>query len=622
MDIIFLYCQINRDKIVVIFYNVCNNRLDNKSIKMKITRTKTPKGINLYIVKSYRVKGKSTSKVVLKLGKLEELNEKYGDGLKYAYDVKKSLEEEEAIIKKEKALDIRVYKDKDTPIIPKQKIGGHLFLRPIFRKLGIYDFLKEVRENSKITYPLEEVLEYLVFARVLAPKSKLATHELCKHFVDEPKFDLQHTYRTMDVINKYSDKIQQIAYKVSSKLVKDDHSILFYDMTNFFFESEEADGLRQYGVSKEHRPNPIVQFGLFTNGKGIPLGYGIYPGNTNEQVTLKPLEKRILKDYGLAKVIVCTDAGLASSSNRAFNDIGERGFVVTQSIKKLPAHLKEWVFNEGPYQNKKDWKRFDESNKYIETTPSLIEDEEDINSLIYKSRYMVNDITVLDDDGNKIKIQKGWRLIVSYSKKYALYQKSIREKQVSRAKAIIASPGKYNKGSANDVKRFIKNIAFDKDGQICKSNLIFDENLVNEEAKYDGYYAVTTNLIDNEQDIIAINHNRWKIEDCFRLMKTDFKSRPVYHYKDKRIESHFLICFLALLIFRLLHVKLRDKYTSNELLTTLREMEYYKYEEGYLTPFATTPLVSDLNEMFDMKASRQGYSESTMKFLIKSSKCY
>lgn len=588
---------------------------------MKITRTKTPKGTNLYIVKSYRVKGKSTSKVVLKLGKLEDLNEKYGDGLKYAYEVKKQLEEEEAAVKKEKAMDVRVYKNEDTPIIPKQRIGGHLFLRPMFRKLNVYDFLKELREESKITYPLEDVLEYLIFARILAPKSKMATHELCKHFVDEPDFDLQHVYRTMDVIVKHIDEIQKIAYKASSKLIKDDKSILFYDMTNFFFESEDASGLKQYGVSKEHRPNPIVQFGLFTNGKGIPLGFGVYPGNTNEQITLKPLEKRILKDYGLSKVIVCTDAGLASFANRAFNDQGKRAFVVTQSIKKLPKHLKEWVFNEGPYLDKKDWKRFDENNKYIETTPSLIEDEDNINSLIYKSRYMVSDIT-FDDDGNKIKIQKGWRLIVSYSGKYAAYQRSIREKQIARAKAIIANPSRYNKGNVNDVKRFIKNIAFDKNGEICKSNLLFDEELVNEEAKYDGYYAVTTNLEDNEQDIIAINHNRWKIEDCFRLMKTDFKSRPVYHYKDERIEAHFLICFLALLVFRLLHVKLGDKYTSNELLNTLREMEYYQYDEGYLTPFGTTPLIKDLNEMFDMKASRQGYSYRTMKYLINSSKCF
>ena len=588
---------------------------------MKITRTKTPKGTNLYIVKSYRVKGKSTSKVVLKLGKLEDLNEKYGDGLKYAYEVKKQLEEEEAAVKKEKAMDVRVYKNEDTPIIPKQRIGGHLFLRPMFRKLNVYDFLKELREESKITYPLEDVLEYLIFARILAPKSKMATHELCKHFVDEPDFDLQHVYRTMDVIVKHIDEIQKIAYKASSKLIKDDKSILFYDMTNFFFESEDASGLKQYGVSKEHRPNPIVQFGLFTNGKGIPLGFGVYPGNTNEQITLKPLEKRILKDYGLSKVIVCTDAGLANFANRAFNDQGKRAFVVTQSIKKLPKHLKEWVFNEGPYLDKKDWKRFDENNKYIETTPSLIEDEDNINSLIYKSRYMVSDIT-FDDDGNKIKIQKGWRLIVSYSKKYATYQKQIREKQIARAKAIIANPSRYNKGNVNDVKRFIKNIAFDKNGEICKSNLLFDEELVNEEAKYDGYYAVTTNLEDNEQDIIAINHNRWKIEDCFRLMKTDFKSRPVYHYKDERIEAHFLICFLALLVFRLLHVKLGDKYTSNELLNTLREMEYYQYDEGYLTPFGTTPLIKDLNEMFDMKASRQGYSYRTMKYLINSSKCF
>lgn len=199
-------------------------------------------------------------------------------------------------------MDIHVYKDEDTPIVPKQRIGGHLFLRPIFRKLGVYDFLKELRENSKITYPLEDVLEYLIFAKVLAPKSKLATHELCKCFVDEPDFDLQHIYRTIDVIVKHMDEIQKIAYKASSKLVKDGKSILFYDISNFFFESEDASGLRQYGVSKEHRPNPIVQFGLFTNGKGIPLGFGIYTGNTNEQVTLKPLEKRILKDYGLSKV--------------------------------------------------------------------------------------------------------------------------------------------------------------------------------------------------------------------------------------------------------------------------------------------------------------------------------
>ena len=579
---------------------------------MKLLQQKTSKGTNLYIIKSYRYNGKSTSKVVKKCGRIEDLAKIYDDPLKHVMKVKEELEKEEKeFLKKKGDINFTVSKDNLYKNGNPLRIGGHLYLRPFFRKLGLDELLKKIQEKTKIEYNLGEVIEYIVYSRILYPTSKRETADVKRFFLEEPVFDLDVIYRACDVLEENADLIQKFCYKNSSKIARRNKRILYYDCTNFFFESEEENGLRQYGISKEHRPNPIVQMGLFMDANGIPLAYNINPGNTNEQITLKPLEEKIIKDFGLEKIVVCTDAGLASYDNRAFNDRQGRAFVVTQSLKKLPAHLKSWALD------KSGWKKLSSNEVGF---PGLIEEDNDI---LYKARYMKEDITIKDNAGNPLKIEQGWRLIITYSPLYAKYQNEILNKQVERAKKIIANPNSYKKASINDAKRFIKNISYDEDGTIINnSKLLFDEELLAKEKEFIGYYGLTTNLKDKPQDIVSINHNRWKIEESFRIMKTDFKSRPVYHYKDDRIKAHFLTCYLALLIFRLLQFKVKDKFTSQEILDALRSMYYVKLKEGYITNFESNKVIEELNAMLDMKTDFGCYTYKEMRYLINSSKNY
>lgn len=587
---------------------------------MKISLTKSSKGTNLYIIKSYRSRGKSTSQVVEKLGKLEDLNAKYGDGYAFAMKRKQELEKEDAHYdSKKKFLNLTANVD-DIEKESSYKLGGHLVLRKIFRKLNLHEFCRNIEENKKFEFSLEKALETMIYARILAPGSKLSTYEFAKNLIDDPKLELQHYYRAMDVLSDYIDKIQTHCYKASSSIVQKDKRVWYYDCTNYYFEVESAkEGeLRQYGVSKEHRPNPIVQMGLFTDARGIPLAFNINPGNTNEQITLKPLEQKIIKDFGIDKMVVCTDAGLASHDNRAFNDRQGRAFIVTQSIKKLPNHLKSWALED------KGWKKLSTDEKGFK--PSMIDDIED-GAILYKSRYMKEDVTIKDNYGKSFKIEQGWRLIVTFSKDYALYEKKIRSEQIERAKKLIANPSKFNKVNSNDCRRFVKGISFNEDGEIINTKLSFDEELANKEAQYDGFYGLTTNLEDDVQDIVSINHNRWKIEQCFRIMKTDFSARPVYHYKDERIKVHFLICYLALLIFRLLQQKIKkpglNETSSSKLIDCLRNISFCELIDGYVNTSDGSETLNDIAEVFDFAYIKRGaYKLDQMKHLVNLSKRY
>lgn len=586
---------------------------------MKILVRKSSKGSNVYIIKSYRSKGKSTSQIVEKLGKLEDLDKIYGDGMKYVLQRRADLEKmdrhfEDGHKKRHFTLD----EEKD--IDPRNvRLGGFLPLRKIFRKLDLHEFCRNIQESTKIDFSIEKVLETLIFGRILMPSSKLSTYEIAKSFIDNPKLELQHYYRGMDVLHKYIDKIQSHCYKNLANVINKDKSVWYYDCTNFFFETEQTDenSLRQYGFSKEHRPNPIVQFGLFTDARGIPLAFTVNPGNTNEQITLKPLEEKIIKDFGIEKMIVSTDAGLASYNNRSFNDRQGRAFVATQSIKKLKGHLKDWVFADD------GWKKLNSNDKNASFKPSLIDDELD-GTILYKSRFMKEEMIVENAYGQKIKMEQGWKLIVTYSKDYAKYQKTIRKEQWLRAEQLVKNPSKFNKINSNDCRRFVKGLSFTEDGEIATtSKLELDQKVFEEESKYDGYYGLTTNIEDKTEEVIAINHNRWKIEQCFRIMKTDFSARPIYHYKNERIETHLLICFLALLIYRLLERKLSGKYSSNEILETLRSMNFLQLKEGFIPLFDNNEVTKDIAEVFDYKYIERGcFTKETAQHLINLSKRY
>jgi transposase len=424
-------------------------------------------------------------------------------------------------------------------------------------------------------------LSRLTYARIIYPGSKLSTYEEVQKFIEPPKFKLHDVYRSLDVIAKEADYIQSALYKNSLKCHVRNSRILFYDCTNFFFELEEENGLKQYGISKEHRPNPIVQLGLFIDGSGIPLAFCINPGNTNEQTTLKPLEKKIIKDFGLSKFVVCTDAGLASTANRVFNNFGDRAFITTQSIKQLKGFLREWALDE------KGWRIANNHNIY---NLSAINESEHKETIFYKERW-------INENGLE------QRLIVTFSVKTKNYQRKIREEQINRALKLIKNKPKTFKSNQNDYKRLISTMNLTTTGEVAENTIFsLNEELIKKESMYDGYYAICTNLEDDVSEISKINRGRWEIEESFRIMKTDFKVRPVYLSKDERIKAHFVTCFIALLIFRLLEKKLDSKYTCHEIIDALREMNFVREKgEGYIPGFTPTEITNDLHERFGFR---------------------
>ena len=455
-------------------------------------------------------------------------------------------------------------------------------------------------------FDLEAILSRLVYGRILFPSSKLNTFDESKRLLEQPSFELQHVYRSLEIIAKESDYIQSQLYKNSLSISKRNDRILYYDCTNYFFEIEQEDGLKQYGVSKEHRPNPIVEMGLFMDGDGIPLAFSIHSGNTNEQVTLKPLEKQIIDDFKLSKFVVCTDAGLSSNDNRKFNDIGERSFITTQSVKKLKKHLKEWALGPEEWTHPITKEIFNISK--FDKDESLYEKYK--NTTFFKERW-------IKENGLEQK------LIVTYSLKYRGYQRQIRCKQLERATKLINNdPKNINKKRPNDFKRFIATTNVTDDGEIAK-NLVHhvNEDAIAKEAMYDGFYAVCTNLEDDASEIAKINHRRWEIEECFRIMKSEFKARPVFLRNDDRIEAHFTTCFLALVLYRYLEKALDSKFTTNEIVTQLRDMNFYSVpEEGFMPIYTRTDFTDALHEAFGFRTDYEIVSNKEMKKIYKTTK--
>ena len=556
---------------------------------MRIRATKTKNTIQYAIIRDINKNGKRTTCVYENIGNLDKLKQRAGDmePMEWLNNYVQKLNEQN----KAETLPVIIQKNPNK-IIEKNIQNcfniGYLFLQDIYYKLKLDDICKQISNKYKFKFDLNNILSNLIYSRIIYPASKLKTLELSKNFLEQPNFDYQHIERALPIICENMDFIQSELYKNSCKYMERNNKVLYYDCTNYYFEIEEESGLRQYGKSKENRPNPIVQMGLFMDGDGIPLIFDITPGNTNEQVTLTPLEKKIIKDFDTSEFVVCTDAGLASTANRKFNNINNRKFVTTQSIKKLKKHLKEDVLDLST-----GWHLTGNNKSYniskLRTDEKLIEQYKD--KIFYKERW-------IKEDGLE------QRLIVTYSVKYQEYQKNIRNNQLNRAKKIIKqNPQKLSKAKQNDPKRFIKTTNITNDGEIAeKSIYTIDQNIIDEEAKYDGLYAVCTNLEDSVEEIIEINHRRWEIEESFRIMKSDFKSRPVYHSKDEMIKAHFITCFLSLIIYRYLEKKLDEKYTAPEIIETLRNMEIkQENHDSYSPNYIRTDLTDDLHEKFGFR---------------------
>ena len=568
-------------------------------MRLKITKSKN--AASLYVIKDVIRNGKRTTKIVEKLGTLEELKKKLKneDPIEWSKKYIKNLNDQEKIHTRkiiiEKSQNKLIEREKQTLYN-----CGYLFLEKIYYELKLNNICEEISQKYQFKFDLNSILSNLIYTRIIEPSSKLSSFEASKKFIEQPNYELHDIYRALEVISKETELIEAEVYKNSLDVVNRNTKILYYDCTNYFFEIEQAEGLKQYGLSKENRPNPITQMGLFMDGDGFPLAFNVNSGNTNEQTTLKPLEKQIIKDFELSKFVVCTDAGLASNENRKFNNIQNRSYIVTQSLKKIKGHLKEWALSP------EDWHTINSNKKiYLNDIDSSGDNEE----IYYKERW-------INENGLE------QRLIVSYSPKYAEYQKSVRNRQVERAQNLINNPTKISKNRQDDPKRFIKSASVTNDGEIA-SKKVFSLNTtaIEKEEEFDGFYAVCTTLEDDISEIIKINKRRWEIEESFRILKTDFKARPVYLKRDDRIKAHFTTCFLSLLIYRILEHSLNEKYTNEKIISTLREMNLaYESEEGYIPLYTRNDITDELHEKYEFRTDYEITTENKMKKILKNIK--
>lgn len=575
-------------------------------MRLKISPSKNAR--SFYVIQSVRRNGKNSSEIVEKLGTEQYIKDTYGvdDAEAWARAYVDKINQE--LVNKQHKVLIPFDTDSRIPAgIQRSFNVGYLFLQKIYYRLGIPGICKKIAKDHSFEYDLNSILSRLVYGRILFPSSKLSCLEQSKKLVEHPDFELHQIYRALSVLADDSDYIQAQLYRNSKKILKRSTGILFYDCTNYFFETEQEEGLKQYGPSKEHRPNPIVQMGLFMDKSGIPLAFSITKGNQNEQQTLKPLEQQIMRDFDLSRFIVCTDAGLSSDVNRKFNNYGERSFITTQSIKKLKTNLKEWALDPNGWSLEGSCETFNISQ--LEDTP------ENRSKIFYKHKW-------IEGWDNERDISFNQNLIITYSLKYKIYQQTIRNSQIERAEKLMKSPASIDRHSQTDAKRFITKRSITDGGEIA-SNKIYQLNTdaISEEARYDGFYAVCTNLDDDPWEIAKINHDRWEIEESFRIMKSEFNVRPVYLHRDDRIEAHFLTCFIALLIYRILEKQLDEKYTCEEIIKTLREMNMTSInQEGYIPSYTRTEITDSLHENAGFHTDYELVTPKSMAGIIRRTK--
>lgn len=592
---------------------------------MKLTISKSKNATLYYVQKSYRTdSGKSSTRTVERLGTIEEVKARFGE--ENTMDAVKEYIKGLTLADKEQRRDVVVKLSQNKMIKQNEQNsynGGYLFLQKVYYELGLDKICNKIEKRHKNEYGLNSILSMLLYTRILYPGSKLSSLEDAKNFIEQPKVDIHQVYRALSLLSKESDGIQAAVYKNSLKLGARHDKVIYYDCTNYYFESEEENGLRQYGRSKENRPNPIVQMGLFTDMDGIPLAFCINPGNTSETTTLKPLEDKLKEDFGLSKVVVCTDGGLASYENRKNDHVGERAFITVQSLKKLEKSLQDWSMETtgwkiAEFKDTNETQKADMDKQHDkEYDLSKLDPKEYANMLFYKERWI---------KVGKKNDQLEQRLIVTFSFKYKEYLQHIRAKQIARAQSIIERGvvEKCGKGQ-NDPKRFIKRDSCTVDGELAEyTSYSLNQEMIDQEARFDGFYGICTDLEDKATDIIKTNGGRWIIEDCFRITKTEFEARPVYLQRDDRIKAHFLTCFLALILYKYLAKKINRAgyhFSANNIISTLKDMNFVSVAgEGYIPTYTRTDLTNNLHGSAGFRTDTQIVSKQRMKSIISESK--
>ena len=575
---------------------------------MYINITGSANNKDVYIYQSYRKEnGKTSSRIYKKLGKLNDLLEQFsGDQEKLMEWARKEARKETELYNQHNGK-VTVDFSQGARIAMNEMRSfhiGYLFLQCLCSQLRIDKICRAIKSRHKFKYDLNAILTDLVYARILSPCSKLGSYEYCQTLLEPPKYSLQDMYRSLSVIAEESDFIQSELYRNSNYIHPRNKRILYYDCTNYYFEIEEESGMKRYGKSKEHRPNPIVTMGLFMDADGIPMAFDIFPGNQNEQTTLKPLESKILQDFGCSEFIFCSDAGLGSTSNRRFNSLGNRAYVITHSLKKMKKEDRDIALNPAQFR-KLGCSRFIDLRTLDES------DEEVFNTVYYK------EIPVVTGSMDET-------IIVTYSPKYKAYQRKIRARQIERAQKIIASTDRKRKGkNQNDPMRFVKKISVTSEGEAAEKNIYdLDMEQIRKEEMYDGFYAVITNLEGDVSEILKINRQRWEIEENFRIMKTEFEAHPVYVRRDDRIKAHFMTCYISLLIYRLLEKKIGDNYASHQIIETLRSMQMtlLSTASGYIPSYQRTELTDILHKTFGFRTDYEFITKSSMRTIIKETK--
>lgn len=571
---------------------------------MRVTTTKSKSDESFYINYAFiNEKGKSTSRIYKKLGKLSELSKELNtdrDGV-MAWAKEQARIETEKYKKENESVSIAL-----NPNIPIKKDQqntfncGYLFLQSIYYSLHLDNICRNIKNRHDYEYDLNAILSDLIYARFLNPTSKLSSFKYCHSLLEQPTYHLHDIYRALTVLAEESDYIQAELYRNHKRNTR----VLYYDCTNYYFEIEQERGDAKYGKNKENKPNPIVGMGLFMDADGFPLSFDLFPGNQNEQLTLKDHEHKVINDFQCSQFVYCSDSGLGSKKNRLLNTTGGRAYVITQSLKKLKKDVRETALSTSQY-------RKIGSNKFIDLNDLDEEDPEVFNSIYYKE---------IPYDSNEL----SETLIVTYSPKYRKYQASIRQNQIQRAQKMITDSGKpkKNRKNPNDPARFLKKQSFTDNGELAEDEIWqIDQEVIEKEAMYDGFYAVVTNLDDDVQDIIAINKRRWQIEECFRILKSDFDARPVYLRDDDRIKAHFLICFMALLFFRILENKLEYKYTADKIVDTMKKMNLTLLEGyGYIPSYTRTDITDDLHKLFGFRTDYQITKKQKMRNIIHQTK--
>ena len=567
---------------------------------------RTLNGYSYYsIIKDYtNIKGKRTTKIFEKLGNQKQVEERFGktDTINKIKEYINELnnEDKDELLKREYNPNKRI-----APGIKRQFNVGYLFLQKLYNSLKINDICKTIQDKYQFHFDLNEILSYLVFARIIYPSSKLETFKQCQNFIEQPKFKLHDEYRALSYIAENMDYIQESLFNNSKNIIKRNSNVIYYDCTNYFFEIDDEDNIRKYGISKEHKPNPIVGMGLFMDGDGLPLSCNIYPGNMNEQKTLIPEESKIVNNFKMdsTKIILCTDAGLASDEIKKYNIKDNRGFVITQSLKKLKDEYKQQVFNKSGWRIANDLR-----NIYnLET----IGNDEELKEKYYDTLFY----KIIETETKSVKQD----LIVTFNFRYFDYNRNIRNNQIERAKKSIETNNVTRKGkNQNDYRRLINQINSTDNGEVAENqSYTINQELIDEEEKYDGYYALTTNLVGDITEIFKIVKGRWEIEESFRIMKSDFLARPVNLSREDRIKAHFMTCFISLFIYRLLEKKLNNKYTSSQILETLRKMTMLEQKGlGFEPIYERTDITDELHDLFNFNTDLELINYKKMKKIL------